>query len=371
MTATDDTADLHDELRAVARAFLDRLGPGQPLDWSAVADLGWAGLEVPESLAGGGAGFAELAVVLVELGRAAAAGPYLGGIVLGVGALALLEPGPDRDGLLSDVAAGRRVVAVAMAGGDTSVGGSPPFRLRRTGGRCTLEGAASFVPDAPDADRLLLWAADEASPGGLAVAVVDRGRPGLEVRARPVVDGTRQLGTVVADGVAVVQDGVWRFNGDPSAASAQLLDRTAVAVACDSLGVAERTLELTAAYAGTRHQFGRPIGSFQAVKHICADMLVSVTVARHLIAEAVARVGAGDPEAWVSASMAKSYATASAVEVAGAALQVHGGYGYTWDSGLHVYLKRALLNRSLFGSPAAHRRRLSRRYRGPSSPEPP
>jgi alkylation response protein AidB-like acyl-CoA dehydrogenase len=144
----------------------------------------------------------------------------------------------------------------------------------------------------------------------------------------------------------------------------RLLDRAAVAVACDSLGLSEAMLAATVNYAQVREQFGRPIGSFQAVKHACADMLVRNCVARRLVTDAVARlaVPGHDPETTVAASMAKSYACGAAVDVAGKAMQLHGGLGYTWESGIHVYLKRAALNRALFGSPAAHRRRLAARY---------
>ncbi len=139
----------------------------------------------------------------------------------------------------------------------------------------------------------------------------------------------------------------------------------AVAVACDSLGLSEAMLDATVAYARVREQFGRPIGSFQAVKHACADMLVQVSVARELVTRAVRQLAddPDDPDATVAASMAKSYASSTAVAVAGQAMQLHGGMGYTWESGIHRYLKRATLNRSLFGSPAAHRRRLAARYR--------
>jgi alkylation response protein AidB-like acyl-CoA dehydrogenase len=140
-----------------------------------------------------------------------------------------------------------------------------------------------------------------------------------------------------------------------------LRDRAAVAVACDSLGAAEAMLSATVDYVKVRHQFGRPIGSFQAVKHACADMLVQTSVARQLVNAAVAKVADG-ADASVAVAMAKSYACGAAVDVVGKAMQLHGGIGYTWESGVHVYLKRAALNRSLYGSAAAHRRRLAARY---------
>jgi alkylation response protein AidB-like acyl-CoA dehydrogenase len=185
---------------------------------------------------------------------------------------------------------------------------------------------------------------------------------GLSVTSQPVVDETRRLSEVVADGVMVDKSSVLAFDDDPEARVRRLLDRAAVAVACDSLGLAEAMLSATVSYAGVRHQFGRPIGSFQAVKHACADMLVQISVARQLIRAAVDALADDCADATAAASMAKSYATAAAVGIAGKAMQLHGGIGYTWESGVHVYLKRAALNRSLFGSPAVHRKRLAQRY---------
>ncbi len=151
--------------------------------------------------------------------------------------------------------------------------------------------------------------------------------------------------------------------GDPARTLQHLYDRAATAVACDSLGLAEAMLDTTVAYVGVREQFGRRIGSFQAVKHACADMLVAITVSRRLVAGAVRALVDDAPDAAVAVSMAKSHVCAAAVDVAGKAVQLHGGMGYTWESGIHVYLKRATLNRSLFGSPPGqHRRRLAERY---------
>ena len=160
-------------------------------------------------------------------------------------------------------------------------------------------------------------------------------------------------------------ESLWHFeDGYQCDALGRLRDRAAVAVACDSLGLSRAMLDATVAHVAVREQFGRAIGSFQAVKHACADMLVQVTVAAKLVDAAVRAqtVCASGADAATSASMAKSYACATAVDIAGKAMQLHGGMGYTWESGVHVYLKRAALNRSLFGSPAQHRARLARRY---------
>lgn len=357
MAAVPGFAEVHDELRSVAR---DMLGNGP--DWRQLADAGWLGLEVPEAHGGAGATFAEVAVVLEEMGRAAMPGPYTGTAVLGVGALNLVRANEGRDALLRLVARGERVVAAALTsgadGGDGA--GAVPFRVELSAGALRVHGQAAFVPDAPDADRLLLLArTGDTDP---VVVVVHADAPGLEVTAQPVLDATRRLGLVAARSVEVGEAQVWRFAGDPAGAVRRLVDRGALAVACDSLGLAEAMLDATVAYAGVRQQFGRAIGSFQAVKHACADMLVELAVSRELVSAAVDAVAGGDPDAGVAVSRAKSHVCGAAVEIVGKALQLHGGIGYTWESGVHVYLKRAALDRSLFGSPRAHRRHLAERY---------
>jgi alkylation response protein AidB-like acyl-CoA dehydrogenase len=400
-------AEFHAELRAVVRDVLAGGGPGGELDWAVAASSGWTGLEVPERLGGAGATFAEVAVVAEEMGRAAVAGPYLGTAVLGVGVLADVVPGSGRDDALARVAAGELLVSVALDAGDGAAAERPGgpagvgFRLEADGDGYLLSGRADFVADAGEAGLLLVPAA--APDAQVVIVPVDPGVEGLVLTDRPVLDATRRFAEVVARGVAVGGDtgggdgdvgdvdagdvgdvgdvdagdggagrgaaggggsrpDVWRFAGDPAACLGRAFDRAAVAVACDSLGLAEAMLEATVAHAVQRRQFGRPIGSFQAVKHACADMLVAVSVARELVVAAVESLVAGHPDAPVAASMAKSNATAAAVDVVGSAMQLHGGIGYTWESGVHAYLKRATLDRTMFGSPADHRRRLAARY---------
>ncbi|EID10681.1 acyl-CoA dehydrogenase family protein [Mycolicibacterium phlei] len=323
-----DFTEFHDELRSIAGDLLVKrtrgAQTGGDASWPALVDAGWVGLEVPEELGGAGATFAETAVICEEIGRAAAATSYLGSAVLTVATLNALEPSDTRDRLLAEVACGQTRLAVALESLD-------------------------FVPDADGADAILFVV-----NGAVAVAE-------LETRPTPVVDETRSLATVSsrADGPPTVL----RFAGDPDTAVRRLHDRAAVAIACDSLGLSQAMLDATVAYTKVRHQFGRAIGSFQAVKHACADMLVSIAVSRQLVRDAVTAIAEDSSEAGVAAAMAKSHTCAAAVDIAGKAMQLHGGIGYTWESGIHVYLKRATLNRSLFGSPTAHRSRLAHRYR--------
>lgn len=311
--------EFHAELRSVAA---DLLAKDRAVAWPVLVDAGWTGLEVPERFGGAGATFAEAAVICEQIGRAAACTSFLGSAVLAAGVVNSLQPSNVRDRLLTDIASGSSRVAVAFA----------PFE---------------FVPDAGDADRILIV-------DGTTVVEAD-----VTVTPQPVVDETRRLAAVTPGEVTEVH----RFDGDPHARIRALRDRAAVAVACDSLGIAEAMLAATVAYVKVRQQFGRPIGSFQAVKHACADMQVAIAVSRQLVSAAVQAVAHDRPDSGVAAAMAKSYVCAAAVDIAGKAMQLHGGIGYTWESGVHVYLKRAALNRSLFGSPATYRQQLAQRYR--------
>ncbi|WP_339380966.1 acyl-CoA dehydrogenase family protein [Nocardia jejuensis] len=235
-----------------------------------------------------------------------------------------------------------------------------PFHLHGSGAHRMLSGSAEFVLDAPAAEQLLLFAADE---GGVPVVVsVPTHAVGIARTTQPVLDRSRAFGRVVAEELTVPANSIHRFTDDPGTAVRRIRDRAAVLIACDSIGLGEAMLAATVSYAGTRSQFGRPIGSFQAVKHACADMLVQLTVTRHLVDAAVRGVVANGPESEVAVAMAKSHACATAVDIAGKAMQLHGGYGYTWESGIHRYLERATLNRALYGSPRDYRRRIADRY---------
>jgi alkylation response protein AidB-like acyl-CoA dehydrogenase len=358
---TTDYSEFHDELRSVARQLLGEQqhdeGPAV-LEWPMVVDAGWSGLEVPTSLGGAGATFAEIAVILEELGRATAQSPFVGSVALGVGALQLLEPSDGRDGILADISSGKRTVALVLPVEDEDAS-AIPFELEQSAGAWRLTGHAPFVLDAATADRLLVLAR---SGNTVAAVDVDPALPGVSVSATPLVDQTRQVAGVTAAGAIVEAGSVWSFLDDPAGSCQRLRDRGAMAMACDSLGLSQAMLDATVAYASVRQQFGRPIGSFQAVQHACADMLVQLSMSRELLESGVRSVTDGAPDGWVAASMAKSYVCGAAVDVAGKAMQLHGGIGYTWESGVHAFLKRAVLNRTLFGSPGAHRRSLGGRY---------
>jgi alkylation response protein AidB-like acyl-CoA dehydrogenase len=205
------------------------------------------------------------------------------------------------------------------------------------------------VLDGPDADVLVVVAETDDGPAVFALASDDAARPSSE----PAMDRTRSLGWLELD------DRRAAWLGDDRAAEA-VLDRATTATCAEMLGAADVVLAMTVQYAKDRVQFGRPIGSFQAVKHRCADMLVDVEGMRSAAYYAAWAVGASDPEASAAASAAKVWCSDAARRVMASGLQVHGGIGFTWEHDLHLFLKRSQLDQVTFGDAAYHRERIAR-----------
>lgn len=338
--------ELRGELRAMlaercaAPAVLARCETDEPVDarlWATLAgEMGLAGLAVPEDLGGAGASLREAAVVLEELGRAVAPVPYLGCAV--VAATALLCCG--RPHLVGDLGAGRRQVALAVPfAAAPEQGWAAAVTVR--GGR--LHGTVRGVADAITADVLLV-------PAGHALHAVDASVVRREQRTS--LDETRRLCDVILDGAP---GEVLASGADAQDAVAAALTAGAALLASEQLGVAEWCLDTTVAYVAGRHQFGRPVGSFQAVKHRLADVWVEVTQARAVARYAAACAAAGDPQTRLAAALAQAHCGPVAVAAAEACVQLHGGIGMTWEHPAHLYLKRARSAALAFGAADTHR----------------
>ncbi|MGH3624630.1 MAG: acyl-CoA dehydrogenase family protein [Sciscionella sp.] len=347
-------SDVQSELRASVRGLLTDTSPvewllakvgTEPVTdrklWRSLAvDLGCAGLPVAESSRGAGASWSEVAVVAEELGRALAPVPFLGNSVLATAAL--LAAGETE--LLSAVAAGERTATLAVP--FATMPGSPfPGSVRAVGD--VLGGAVPGVPDAVIADELLVPAVDVAGPALYAVPA-----QALSLRIATSLDETRPLADVSVDGVVgrrvasgVVAEGAVRH----------ALTVGVAILAAEQLGVADRVLEMTVAYLRERHQFGRPIGSFQALKHRVADVWVSVSQGRAVARYAAACAAEADADLAVAARLAKAYLSPVAVHACEEAVQLHGGIGFTWEHPVHLYLKRAKSAAIAFGTAARHR----------------
>jgi alkylation response protein AidB-like acyl-CoA dehydrogenase len=290
--------------------------------WREAGALGWFGLALPETAGGAGYGLPEAMLLFQELGRGVIPGPWLG-TVLAARALATRPGGhPTLDGLL----AGRRRVAVVDDPAD------------QLGKGARLAGAARAVVDAGCSDALLVL-------GREASRLVDGDARGVRIEGGSSVDPTRRIGTVVFTDVDAAPDlgdaRRWRLEGT-------------VLAAAEALGVAERTVEMSVEYGKVRQQFGKPIGTFQAIKHRCADMAVRTEVARSSVTYAAVALAEGEPGVARHIAMAKALASNAALINATDNIQNHGGMGYTWESDAHLYLKRARLLEHCFGTRTAH-----------------
>jgi alkylation response protein AidB-like acyl-CoA dehydrogenase len=365
---SEDEAALRDNVRAVlagicppaaVRAVFE--GKGDPAAiWSRMVELDWPGLGLPEEAGGLGMGYVAVALVAEELGRAVAPGAFLATVTQFAPAVRELGGGPDD--LLARVAAGQVTGAVALA----EDGGWEPDAVsataRETADGWVLAGTKRAVLDGARADEVLVIARAEGTAGtdGLGAFLVE-GRS-LAATPRPVVDPTLPLADLDLAGVIVSPDRVLAPPGGEGVAEA--LERAGqeatVALAATTIGACRVVFERTVDYAKVREQYGRPIGSFQALKHRMADMYLAVERATALCYFAALTIAEEDPRRAEAASMAKAAAGECQALVVQDGLQLHGGIGVTWENDLHFPVKRAITGDTLYGNAVHHRARLAR-----------
>ncbi len=323
--------------------------------WGGLRDIGAVGLLVPEERGGAGMGMVDAAVVLEELGRALCPAPYassaIGAVSLVLGAGAARE----HEYLLPGLADGTTIGTIAVfEPGSRYRWREPAAKGRIDGETWRLDGSKAHVADAEAANLLLVTARDP--DGALGVFAIQRDDT-VHVEPTPTVDGSRKQATVTFDGARA-----WRLgSGDASDAVARTLDRLAVAYVVDGVGAAQRALELAVDYAKERIQFDKPIGAFQAVQHLCADMLRALELGRAAGYYACWAADDAEPaEAHRAAVMAKAFASDAYAQLGGTAIQVFGGIGFTWEHDIHLYYKRLLSLSVSLGNTSEHLAELAR-----------
>ncbi len=358
-----------EELQATVRRFLANRSPmsrvrevmetpegWDPALWQRMAgDLGLQGLTVPDTYGGAGLGQVELSVVMEELGAALTPSPYLASAVLAATALLAVDDEEARLELLPGVAAGTTIATLAVA--EDGAGWDPDAVTARAvlqDGRWVLEGVKSFVPHGAQAD-LVLVAARAGDELGLFAA--EGTAPGLARTDLAGLDPTRRLARLELSRVPARR----LVSEDTAGALRHTLDLAAVAMAAEQLGGLQRCLDTSVAYAGARYQFGRAIGSFQAVKHLCADMHVAMELSRSAVRYAAWAADEAPDELPVASALARAACSEAFFQVAADTIQVHGGIGFTWEHDAHLYYRRAKATELLFGGPRVERARLADR----------
>jgi alkylation response protein AidB-like acyl-CoA dehydrogenase len=357
-----DLTDEQQMLQAAAREFLaarlksERIRALAESDdafdedlWGEMSQLNWPGLMISEKYGGQELGTIELAVLMEQLGYALTPGPILSSILAGI-ALETAATDEQKERYLAPLATGEQRGTLALW--DAGAGWAPTditLEPEAANGGYVLRGEKLFVLDAAKADFFIVGATGDRR------FIVERDADGLSLVPTETIDATRKQYAVKLDGVKVGEDAA--FGDDGAMGPARV--RAYTAIAAELTGIAQRAMEMAVEYAKERKQFGRPIGSYQAVSHRCAQMLLETEAARSAVYYA-AWAADNEPEtAPLAASMAKAYASDAGTRVTGASLQVHGGIGFTWEHDLHLFLKRASADAVMFGDARWHREQVA------------
>jgi alkylation response protein AidB-like acyl-CoA dehydrogenase len=320
--------------------------------WQAIADQGWTGLIVPEQYGGLGLGLVEMAVVVEEMGRACLPGAF----VSTLWATALIEKAGSEEQKakwLDAISAGEVKATVALL--EASADWNPAavqLKAERDADGFRLNGRKEFVTDAAVADLMIVAARGDK---GLVLLLVEGGTDGVGLSLTPGVDATRKLYNVDFNNVLVKE----AMTESVNAALEYSMGVAAIALSAEMLGGMQWTLDTTVEYAKTRQQFGAPIGSYQAVQHHCADMLLYTESSRSAVYYAAWALTENDAMSRHAVSIAKAYCSDAGREVGNLGIQVHGGIGFTWEHNLHLYYKRAKANELMMGDATYHREKLA------------
>lgn len=345
------------------RQMMEHETTHQPRFWNQLVELGWTGMLIPEAHGGVEGTLTDMVVVAEEIGRAVMPGPFYATSVTGATLLSGAGTGPQKETYLSRMAEGTHLTTLAvLEQAGTLCSASIHATAEHRKGRYVLSGEKLFVPDAHVADSLIVAARTTrgSSPGrGVSLFLVDRDSEGLTVEQMPAVDASRRICRVALEGVALPQDALL---GDLDGAW-PLVERavrfTHVPYCCELVGLAERTLEMVVEYLGVRVQFDRPIGTFQALQHRCADIMVHNELAKSLAYYACYAVEKDLPDASVALAMAQSYCSESTTSTISDGIQLFGGIGFTWEHDIHLYQRRALSLSLNMGGIQHHRERVA------------
>jgi alkylation response protein AidB-like acyl-CoA dehydrogenase len=359
-----------DELRKTVRAFLDAKSPESAVReqmetetgydetvWRQMAEqMGLQGLSVPEEFGGSGYTFIELGIVLEEMGRSLLCAPFFSTVVLA--ANTLLHSGDDaaKKDFLPGIASGETIATVAFTepSGKWDESGIE-MEAASSGDGWTLSGTKMFVLDGHTAGLILVAAR---TPQGVSLFAVEGDAAGLTRTALSTMDQTRKQARLEFDGTPARLVGT---DGEGWNVLSTVLDLVAVGLAAEQVGGAQKVLDMAVEYAKVRVQFGRPIGSFQAIKHKCADMLLEVESAKSAAYYGMWCASELNDELPSVASLAKAYCSEAYFHAAAENIQIHGGIGFTWEHPAHLYFKRAKSSELLFGDPTYHRELLAQR----------
>ncbi len=348
----------------IRRAMESEIGY-EPSVWKQIStELGWTAVAIPEAYGGLGLGAVELSALLEAMGESLLCAPFFASVCLGSNALLVAGSEEQKQEQLPRIAAGQSIATLAQTGpaGSWSADGIGTI-WSRDGADYRLHGTASFVLDGHCADLLIVAAraAGSRGPDGVSLFCIPTTTAGVSARLLPTMDQTRRLAQIEFDATRAPASARMRGDDEAWPLLEEVLDRAAIGLAAELVGGAQRCLDMAVDYAKQRVQFDRPIGSFQAVKHKCANMMIQVESARSAAYYAACIAAEGGEDLATVASLAKAYCADAGFGCAADCIQIHGGVGFTWEYDPHLYFKRARASGVLFGDSAYHRERVAQR----------
>ena len=340
------------------KQFVDNRSSFTEEMWQKISELGWTAVLIPEEYGGLALGFVELAVILEEMGRGPMPGPFISSVVLAGEAIRLAGSSRQKETYLTKMATGELKGTLAWAEpGDLNSLWNVTTTAHNTGESYTLNGTKIFVPHADMADFIICVAKTQE---GTALFLVEKEDPGVEINSLPTMDRTMNLCEIVFNDVQVPKNALLGEVGAAAPVLGKILNKVNVAYAMDMAGGGRRVLDIGVEYAKTRVQFGQAIGSFQAIKHTCAELLMEVECSRSIVYYAAWAQEQEEKAATLNASVAKTFSSDMYGKVTKEVLQILGGIGFSWEHELHIYLKRAKCLGALFGDAVFHRERVAR-----------
>ncbi|MDA1075134.1 MAG: acyl-CoA/acyl-ACP dehydrogenase [Proteobacteria bacterium] len=366
-------SDEQQVFRDMVRRFLEETSPTKevrrlmdteigydPAVWQRLSnELGLPGLHIPERFGGQGFGAVELGIVAEEMGRALLCAPFFSSAVLGTFAALNAASEAQREELLPDLAAGKKRITLAVAERSGSWQAADITTAARSApSGSVLNGEKWFVIDGASADQLIVAAVDE---HGIGLYLVDAAADGLNRIPLDTLDPTRKQARVVFSNVSAQRLG---GASDATAALDRTVDQATIVLASEMVGGADHLVRSAVDYAQMRMQFGRVVGSFQAIKHKCADLVLEVELAKSAAYYAAEALAEDDPDVPALASLAKAAASAACLRAATDCIQIHGGIGFTWENDTHLYFKRAKASEMMLGDPVYHRERMLKNVGG-------
>ena len=330
----------------------------EPEMWTKMAELGWMSLTIPEEYGGLGLTFRDLGFVLHEMGRVVMPGPFFSTVVLATELIKMAGSEEQKTNLLEKIALGKLIATVALYEEDVEWG-AKGIKLTATkkGDSYSLQGTKLFVPDAHIADLIIVAARTEnlvEAGEGISIFLVDPQTEGVKIELLPTMDHGRKLCAVSFLNTTLSSAELLGEAGKGWPALENMLIFANTALSLEMLGGGEKVLEIANEYAKVRVQFGQPIGSFQAIKHKCADMLLQVESSRSIAEYAAWTVDGNPQEVSKSASIAKTYVGNMYRKAAATTLQILGGIGFSWEHDIHLYYKRALASEAMYGDTVFH-----------------